>query len=117
MQNKSPRWRRILEGTAIVAFALISTFAVARVGLEPRDLTQGVGVVFAPWTDENTALARAVSAGGRFVRFGGPPFIVVVEPEVADYGKRVREAGALLLVDPQVLAACMSWTSSDQVKK
>jgi hypothetical protein len=117
VQSKSPRWGRVLEGTAIVAFALISTFAVARVGLEPRDLTQGVGVVFAPWTDEGTALTRAVSAGGRFIRFGGPSFVVVVEPEVADYAKRVREAGALLLVDPQVLAACLSWTSPEQVKK
>jgi hypothetical protein len=113
----SPRWGRILEGTAVTAFALISTFAVARVGLEPRDLSRGVGVVFAPWTDANIAFARAVSAGGRFVRFGGPSFIVIVEPEAADYAQRVKEAGALLLVDPQVLAACFPWISSEQVKE
>lgn len=113
----SPRWGRILEGTAVAVFALISTIAVARIGLEPDDLSGGVGVVFSPWTDESAAFARAVGAGARFVRFGGAPFVVIVQPEVADYAKRVKEAGALLLVDPQVLAACLSWTSSDQVKK
>jgi hypothetical protein len=113
----SPRWRRILEGTAIAAFALISTIAVARIGLEPHDMSRGVGVVFSPWTDENAAFARAVGSGARFVRFGGLPFVVIVQPEVADYARRVKEAGALLLLDPQVLAACFSWTSSDQVKK
>jgi hypothetical protein len=113
----SPRWGRILEGTAVTAFALISTIAVARVGLEPRDPSRAVGVVFSPWTDENAALTRAVGAGARFVRFGGPPFVVIVQPDVADYARRVKEAGALLLLDPQVLAACLSWTSSDQVKK
>jgi hypothetical protein len=112
-----PRGRRILEGTAIAAFALISTFAVARVGLEPRDLSGGVAVVFAPWTDENEALTRAVGAGSRFVRFGGSSFVVIVEPEVSDYAKRVKQAGALLLVDPQILAACIAWTSSDQAKE
>ena len=113
----SPRLSRILEGTAIAAFALISTIAVARIGLEPSDLSHGVGVVFAPWTDEATVLSRAVSAGGRLVRFDGPSFIVVVEPESADYVRRVKEAGALLVVDPKILAACLSFTSVAQARQ
>jgi hypothetical protein len=110
----SPRSSRIIEGTAIAAFALLSTIAVARIGLEPSDPSKGVGVIFAPWTDGNAAFTRAVGAGGRFVRYGGPPFIVVVEPESADYVRRVKDAGALLLVDPRVLAACFPWASSEQ---
>ena len=113
----SPRLSRILEGTAIAAFALISTIAVARIGLEPSDPSRGVGVVFAPWTDEAAVLTRAVSAGGRLVRFDGPSFIVVVEPESDDYVRRVKEAGALLVVDPKILAACLSFTSAAQARQ
>jgi hypothetical protein len=108
------RWGRILEGMAIVAFVLISTYAVARVGLEPRDASRAVGVIFAPWTDEGTTLTRAASAGGRIVRLGGPSFVVVVEPERADYIRRIKDAGALLIVDPRILAACFSLTPAVQ---
>jgi hypothetical protein len=104
----SMRWGRILEGMAIAAFALISTYAVARVGLEPSASSRAVGVIFAPWTDESTTLTRAAAAGGRIVRMGGPSFVVVVEPDRADYIRRVKDAGALLIVDPRVLAACFS---------
>ena len=110
----SPRLSRILEGTAIGAFALFSTIAVARIGLEPGDPSRGVGVIFAPWTDADTTLALAVNAGGRIVRFGGPSFVVVVEPESADYVRRVKAAGALLVVDPRVIAACFALTSTVQ---
>jgi hypothetical protein len=104
----SPRLSRILEGTAIAAFALISTYAVARVGLEPSDPSRGVGIIFAPWTDEVATIARASAAGGRIVRMGGPSFVVVVEPERADYIRRIKDAGALLVVDPRILAACFT---------
>jgi hypothetical protein len=113
----SPRCSRILEGTAIAAFALFSTFAIARIGLEPRDPSRAVGVIFAPWTDADAAFTRAVEAGGRFVRFGGPSFVVVVEPDDADYARRVKEAGALLLVDPRVVAACFPWAAVEQDRK
>jgi hypothetical protein len=111
-----PRWSRILEGMAIAAFALISTLAIARIGLEPRDPSRGVGVVFAPWTDAGAAFTRAVAAGGRFVRFGGSSFVVVVEPEGPDYVRRVKGAGALLVIDPRILAACFPQTASLQAQ-
>jgi hypothetical protein len=110
----SMRWGRFLEGMAVAVFALISTYAVARVGLEPRDSSRAVGVIFAPWTDEGTALARAGAAGGRIVRMGGPSFVVVVEPERADYIRRIKDAGALLIVDPRVLAACFTLKPANQ---
>ena len=113
----SPRLSRILEGTAIAAFALFSTIAVARIGLEPRDPSRGVGVIFAPWTDEATALSRAVAAGGRLVRFDGPSFIVVVEPESADYVRRIKDGGAWLVVDPKILAACLSFVPTGQARQ
>jgi hypothetical protein len=110
------RWGRFLEGMAVVAFVLISTYAVARVGLEPGDASRPVGVIFAPWTDEGTSLRRATAAGGRIVRLG-PSFVVVVEPERPDFIRRIKDAGALLLVDPRVLAACFSLTPTVQDKQ
>src|SRR5262245_7026235 len=105
------RLGRALEAAALAGFSVASFLVVARVGLAPRDPAQGVGVVFAPWTQADAAFVRAVEAGGRFVRFGALPFIVVVTPETADYAARVRAAGALFLVDPQVLAACLPSSS------
>ncbi|MPZ37708.1 MAG: hypothetical protein GEU95_06540 [Rhizobiales bacterium] len=107
----SPRFNSFLEGTLIAVFALLSVFAIARIGLEPRNPSGAVGVVFAPWVDARAAFIRAVEAGGRFVRYGGPSFIVVVQPDGPDYARKVKDAGALLLVDPQVLAACFPWTT------
>src|SRR5215813_15269386 len=101
------RFGRALEAAALAVFALASFLLVARIGLAPRDPSQGVGVVFAPWTGADAAFVRAVEAGGRFVRFGALPFIVVVMPETPDYAERVHAAGALWLVDPQILAACL----------
>jgi hypothetical protein len=112
-----PRSGRILEGTAIAAFALISTVAVARIGLEPSDSSPAVAVIFAPWTDETVAFTRAVTAGAQFVRFGGSSFVVIVEPDGAGYVRRVKSAGALLIVDPRILAACLSVFSNDQGRK
>jgi hypothetical protein len=54
---------------------------------------------------------RATAAGARFVRFGGLPFIVVVVPEANNYVGRISSDGAFLVVDPQVLAACLSMFS------
>lgn len=100
--------RRWLDGLLISIVAIASLYGAARLGLKPRDPAAGVGVIFAPWVSEASAVNRATTAGGRFVRFGGLPFIVVVVPEVADYVARISEEGALLVVDPQALAACLS---------
>jgi hypothetical protein len=99
--------RRAIDGALVGAFALFSLYVTARIGLAPRDPAAGVGVVFAPWTGGEAAMRRAVAAGGRFVRFGGFPFVVVVMPDDRDYPGRVAADGALLVVDPQALAACL----------
>src|SRR5262245_65379849 len=116
--NASPsRLGRAFEAAALVAFALASFLLVARIGLAPREPSQGVGVVFAPWTGADAAFVRAVEAGGRFVRFGALPFIVVVSPETADYADRVRAGGALFVVDPRILAACLLSSTAAQASQ
>lgn len=104
-------WRRWLDGFLIFSVAIASLYGAARVGLKPRDPAAGVGVIFAPWVSEASAVNRATAAGARFVRFGGLPFIVVVVPEAANYVARISADGAFLVVDPQALAACLSLLS------
>jgi hypothetical protein len=108
------RSRPLVDGILIAGFALASFCAVARIALEPRDPSAGVAVVFAPWTSQEDALARAVEAGGRFVRYGAFPFVVVVMPETADYLSRISRDGALLVADPRALAACLPFVSADK---
>jgi len=91
---------------AVAALAAASLVALAAIGFAPR-AGAAVGVVYAPWTSAPDALARAVAAGARFVRFGAAPFIVVVMPEAADYAAQARAGGALFTLDPQALAACL----------
>jgi hypothetical protein len=100
--------RRWFDGGIIAIVAVASLYGAARLGLKPRAPDSGVGVVFAPWVSETAAIRRATEAGARFVRFGGAPFIVVVMPETPDYLARIAADGAVLLVDPKVLAACLS---------
>jgi hypothetical protein len=105
---------RVLDIALIGGFAFASLYVTARIGLGPRDPERGVGVVFAPWTSGEAALRRAVGAGGRFVRYGGFPFVVVVIPDGRDYLARIAADGALLVVDPRALAACLQLFSNEQ---
>ena len=95
---------RLLDLSAIAVLAVASFAVILRVGLVPRNLTDGVAVIYAPWTNASDTMVRAVSAGARFVRFGGFSFIAVVMPEELNYVERVLAGSALLAVDPQALA-------------
>jgi hypothetical protein len=61
-----------------------------------------VAAVFPPWWDGKAAFVAAGSAG-RIVRLGALPFIVIV---TAAERRRLRTAGAWLLLDPRVLGGC-----------
>jgi hypothetical protein len=98
---------RLLDVGVIAALICASLIAILRIGLVPNNPTAGVAVVYAPWTVANETMVRAVSAGARFVRFGGFQFIAVVMPERPDYVEQVMKGSAWLVVDPQALAACL----------
>lgn len=92
----------------LIAILAVGSFAaILRVGLPPANPGAGVAVIYAPWTTADQTMLRAVSAGARFVRFGGFDFIAIVMPERPDYVERVLADSALLAVDPQVLAGCL----------
>jgi hypothetical protein len=105
--------RRLVDGALIIVVALVSLYGIARVGLAPRDPASGVGLVFGPWVDARSAMQRATAGGARFVRYGGLPFIVVVMPDTPRYFARMSTSGALLIVDPQALAACLSFIGGE----
>jgi len=98
---------RLLDVGVIAALICASLIFILRIGLLPNNPTSGVAVVYAPWTAASETMVRAVSAGARFVRFGGFQFIAVVMPERPDYVEQVMKGSAWLVVDPQALAACL----------
>jgi len=98
-------WTDYLALTVLSVGALCFT---ARATLAPREPERGAAVVFAPWTAPEAAMATAVEAGARFVRFGGYGFIAVVAPDNRNYTARAMASGAWLVVDPQLLAACLT---------
>ena len=98
------RW---LDLWLIAILAVGSFCAILRIGLRPANPGAGIAVIYAPWTTADQTMIRAVSAGARFVRFGGFDFIAIVAPERPDYVDKVLAGSALLAVDPQVLAGCL----------
>jgi hypothetical protein len=105
----SALFRRLLDAAFLICLSIATLYAGARLTLMPRDSANGVAVVFAPWTAPEQTLTRAVGAGARFVSYGGLPFVAVVAPESADYPARILGAGAWLVTDPAVLAACLGF--------
>jgi hypothetical protein len=112
VNRTSAVFRHSIDAVLLAGLSLGAFYATARIGLQPRDPASGVAVVFAPWTAPDAALLRSVGAGGRFVRFGGLPFIAVVIPADSNYSSRILAAGAWLVVDPQAVAACLSTSAS-----
>src|ERR1700684_1320828 len=85
----------------LIAILAVGSFgAILRIGLQPANDSAGVAVIYAPWTTADQTMIRTVSAGARFVRFGGFDFIAIVAPEQPDYVERVLAGSALL-------AACL----------
>jgi hypothetical protein len=100
--------RHWLDVAALIALSVGALCLTARATLAPREPESGAAVIFAPWTAPETVLANATGAGARFVRFGGYGFIAVVKAEDSNYTARAMASGAWLVVDPQLLAACLS---------
>ena len=106
--NPTPIRRHWIDIVALTVLSVGALCFTARATLAPRNPESGVAVVFAPWTAPETTMARSVEAGARFVRFGGHGFIAVVAADDRDYAVRAMAAGAWLVVDPQLVAACLA---------
>ena len=106
--NPTPVRRHWIDVVLLTVLSLGAFCFTARAMLVPHNPEQGVAVVFAPWTAPEAAMAHAVEAGARFVRFGGYGFIAIVAADDRDYAARVMAAGAWLVADPQLLASCLT---------
>ena len=83
---------------------LASLLAAVAVEAQPR--TPGrVAAVFPPWWSPAQVVGAAGSAGD-IAGIGAVPFIVIVRGDPAGLSRRVRSAGALLLLDPALAGAC-----------
>lgn len=107
MTNHPTFGKTFFDTLLITAFVIGNFAVVAYVALKPKNPADGVAVVFSPWLGAKEAFERATSSGDRFVRYGNYPFIVVVMPGDANYLARLRAEGALLVLDPKALAACL----------
>jgi hypothetical protein len=109
VQVPSPIIPRLRDAVLIGACALFGMGVCARAALAPRHPSDGVAVIYSPWTTGEVAFTHAVAAGARFVRFGALPSIVVVIPDdPSEYPRRAAAFGAWMLADPQALAGCFT---------
>ncbi len=95
--------RDLLPGMAIAMF-----FAVAALWqtIGPFEASGARAVVFAPWLGRSDVWERVVAADGRITREGRWPFLVVVEPNVADFSDRIRRLGAWMELNPKIATDC-----------
>lgn len=104
--------RKIGDTCLLASLALTTFYFGARIELMPREPAKGAALVFAPWTTASETLSKALASGGRFVRFGGLPFIAIVVPDEGGDSSRLFDTGAWLVLDPETLAACSRTLSS-----
>lgn len=116
MKFALPRAGRLFDIGLLICLTLGAFAASARIGLAPPGSKDGVAVIFAPWTSASDSLSRATEPGGRFVRFGGLPFVTVVMPDDKTYATRVLARGAWLVMDPKIIAACAAVLSLGEQK-
>ena len=92
----------ILVAIMTLAVAAASATAV------PTDPEAGVAAVFPPWWQREQAAAAVADADGLIVREGALPTILVVRPGRPGLAERLREQGALLILDPLAARGCLA---------
>jgi hypothetical protein len=91
------------------ALLLLLASSLGTAWLELRPLAAvgaPIAAIFPPWWQADRTFVAAASAGGAVVRAGAWPNILVVTAEDGDLPRRLREAGAWLLVNPIALGGC-----------
>lgn len=97
---------RLLTWVPGVTLAVITMLAAGTVSHGPRP-GGPIAALYPPWWSASQSLLAA-AAGGLPVRFGATGFVVIVVPETQDAARLLRQAGAWLLLDPEVLGGCLA---------
>lgn len=95
----------VLDWAPSLAAIVVSLVVVCAYALSPRD-PHRVAAVFPPWWSATHTLEAAHRHGDATV-IGGAPYVVIVWSDDAHLSRRLRNDGALLLLDPGLTAACL----------
>ena len=93
------------------AIELMFTIAALWHTIGNFESTGARAVVFAPWLDQSEVWTRVAAADGLVARDGRWPFVVVVEPNSADFSDRIRRLGAWMELDPKIVTGCTEQTA------
>jgi hypothetical protein len=99
--------RRIGTLLAVVLLLLVSTAPLVVVADLPGEASGTLAVVFPPGSGRAAVLAAVVQADGLVVRGGGWGSVLVAHSDEAGFARRLRQAGAWLVVDPRSAAGCL----------
>ncbi|MEQ8394365.1 hypothetical protein [Thalassobaculum sp.] len=92
--------------SAIAALTLM--VAAAGVLAAPLSPDSAVAAVFPPWWQREQSAAAVASAGGLIIREGINGTILVVRPTGPRLAERLREHGAILIVNPIAASGCLT---------
>ena len=101
------RLRRFATALAVVLLLVISTTPLIAAADLPGDARGTLAAVFAPGTGKPEILRAVAEAKGAIVRGGGWDSVLVVHSQESGFARRLRQAGAWLVVDPQSAAGCL----------
>jgi hypothetical protein len=94
------------ERLCVAANGALIFAVLASVALVPGRLDD-VAVVVPPYSDAARVLQVIAAADGRVVRLGRLPWIAVAHSPDPEFVARLRAAGALFVLNPQLLGGCM----------
>ncbi len=86
----------------VPAFVLLvaSTLAIGWLDFRPVDAKAPTLAVFSPWAGVESAFLATARAGGNVVATGPLPFSLIVQSKDPSFFRRLRDAGAWLLLNP-----------------
>lgn len=88
------------------AFALIALAMVLSISLHPKQ-SSSVAVVVSPWANVTEIVEIIAKADGAIVRQGQWHWVLVAQSDASDFVSRLYSAGALAVLDPVALGACI----------
>ena len=92
---------------AIVLLIFSSTTPLIAVADLPGEAQGTLAAVFPPGTGKARMAAAAAEAQGTIVRGGGWGSVLVVHGDRRGFARRLRQAGAWFVLDPQSAAGCL----------
>lgn len=105
--SASVRTSRFTTGLVVTFLLLFSMAPLLAVADLPGDAQGTVAAVFPPGTGKEEAMAAVTEADGLVIRTGSWDTVLIVHSDISGFAKRLREAGAWLVADPQTAAGCL----------